>query len=190
MKEFLRKVFPFAITIADTAGGPVAGDALRALGNALGIKKNDTDTPPTFDELGAAYIGATPEQRAAALSEEHRYQETMKQLSITETTQIQALYNADLSNARAREIAVKDRTPEIGFYILVVLFGLTILALFKWPIPEHNAGTVFGAIGSLATLAIMAATYFYGTTRSSRNKDAVIGAAMAAASNGNGNGKH
>jgi uncharacterized YccA/Bax inhibitor family protein len=100
----------------------------------------------------------------------------MAELGYKSETDMESLAVQDRESARAREISVKDYTPEIGFYLLMVIFAFVIHWLLKWPVPDSNKAIVYSAIGSLGTLVVMAATYFYGTTRGSENKSATISA--------------
>ncbi len=55
------------------------------------------------------------------------------------------------ANARAREIAVKDRMPALLAVMLVLMFGVALWALFGVEIPEGNKAVIYSMIGSLGT---------------------------------------
>jgi uncharacterized YccA/Bax inhibitor family protein len=148
--------------------------AANALGTALHIDKVD----PSEEGISATLANALgdPASRQAALQAEQAFQAQMAELGYKSETDMESLAVQDRESARAREISVKDYTPEIGFYLLMVIFAFVIHWLLKWPVPDSNKAIVYSAIGSLGTLVVMAATYFYGTTRGSENKSATISA--------------
>jgi hypothetical protein len=102
------------------------------------------------------------------------FQETMAKLGYDNVVDLEKLRVEDVSNARSREIAVKDYTPEIGFYLLIGVFAFFLHWLFKGAVPAENRAIVYSAFGSLSTLVITATGYFYGTTRQSVSKDNTI----------------
>lgn len=166
--NFLKKIAPFLST-ALSFGGPVGAIAGKALSTALGTK---SDANP--DDLAAAIAGATPEQIAAIQKAEQDFQVQMKQLDIQSVDDLEKIAADDRANARNREIQVKDYTPEVGFYLMLAVFVGIVYALFKYPVPPENKAVIYSLVGSFMTMLIAAATYFYGTTRSSANKDKVL----------------
>jgi hypothetical protein len=165
----VRKIYP-AISGLASLGGPFGTIAAGLVGKAIGVDKVD----PTPDGIAAAVAGATPEQMIALQQAEADAALKAKEMGFANTEAMFALADADAASARNREIQIRDKTPEIGFYLLIAAFLALIYYLFRYPVPDANKGIVFGAAGTLGTLVIGAAQYFYGTTRSSQQKDATI----------------
>lgn len=94
----------------------------------------------------------------------------MKKLDID----LEGLAYQDAKDARAREIAVKDKMPAVLAVMLVLLFAGALALLFWVPIPEGNKSTIYVMIGSLGTLTITACQYFHGSSRGSAAKNAAL----------------
>jgi hypothetical protein len=169
--DILRKAFPF-LSIAASLGGPIGAIGASVLGKALNVGK-PVASEDIADLLTGA-LGGTPEQRAAALQAENDFKTQMAELGFKDAETLETLANQDRASARAREIAVRDYTPEIGFYLLVGVFWYMVHYLFRYPIPEINRAIAYSAMGSIATLLVTAATYFYGTTRGSEQKSSTL----------------
>lgn len=165
----VKKIFP-AISGLASLGGPFGVIGANLVGKALGVDKVD----PTPDGIAAALAGATPEQMIALKQAESDAVLKIQELGFKDVETMEQLADADAADARARETKVGDRTPEIGFYLLLLAFVVVIIALFRVPVPEPNKAMVFGMIGSLGTIVVGATQYFYGTTRNSGSKDKVI----------------
>ena len=156
--------------------GPIIANTITKIANDHNVTLPDSKVEGTVESIGNAVAAMTGNSDAmlALKKQDQEYALQMQAAGFKELSDLEALQDADAASARTREIAVKDKTPEIGFYILITAFVVVIAALFKWPIPADNKAIVFSMIGSLATIVIGATQYFYGTTRSSRLKDDTI----------------
>jgi len=167
--DILRKAFPF-LSVAAGLGGPLGTMAANAVGKALGVDK--LDPTKTLDTISDAF--ANPEQRAAITKAEDDFQAQMAQLGYQNAEDLEAIAEADRDSARKREVAVRDYTPEIGFYGLVGVFTYMVHYLVRYPVPSDNKAIIYTMVGTIGTLLVGAANYFYGTTRGSENKGAEI----------------
>lgn len=165
----VRTLYP-AIHGLASMGGPLGVLAANMVGKALGVDKID----PTPEAITAAIAGATPEQMIALKQVEVDAQLKVQEMGFKDVETMMQAADGDAADARKREEIVRDRTPEIGFYVLIAAFVGVIIALFRIPVPADNKAVVFSMIGSLGTIVIGATQYFYGTTRSSGNKDQTI----------------
>jgi len=110
--QILQTVAP---TVALAVGGPFGPLASAAISAALGTPKGDDKAAET------ALLTATPDQLLALTKENDAFKVQMENLKITE----EGLVYADVANARAREVAVKDTTPQILAYgITAGFFGV------------------------------------------------------------------
>jgi hypothetical protein len=167
----IKKVYP-AISGLASLGGPFGVIGASLVGKALGVADGKMDTTP--DGIAAAIAGATPEQMIALKQAEADAQLKVQELGFQNVQEMERLADSDAADARARETKVGDKTPEVGFYLLLVAFVGVIIALFFLPVPEANKSVVFSMIGSLGTIVIGATQYFYGTTRNSNVSQKVI----------------
>lgn len=169
VKGVLQKLFPF-ISAAASLGGPIGTLAANAVGKALGVDKVD-NTP---DAVEAAINGATPDQIIALKKAEQDFQVQMAELGFKDVETLESLAVQDRDSARKREMAIRDFTPEVGFYVLCGVFTYALHWLFRYPIPADNKALCYTMLGSLGTLLVSAATYFYGTTRGSEQKNTLL----------------
>lgn len=169
--------------IAGTLGTPVAGVAVKALCDVLGLSP-DKASP---DNVTAALAGATPEQLLALKGADQKHQEFMAQLGFSHIESLQEIAANDRSNARNREIQVKDRTPaHLAYIIIGGFFGVAIaqlVALMGWPdeaakIPPQGWVIIGNISGYLAAEAKAAASYYFGSSSGSDEKTRLLAKAQ------------
>lgn len=158
--QVLRTVAP---TLATATLGPFGPMAAAALSAALGTPPGDPKAAET------ALLSATPETLLALRTAEQNFTVRMKELGITEDK----LVFDDIANARAREISVRDNTPRNLAYLILAFAGLCIAAtLMGWTkVDSALAGTL---IGYLVAESRSALSYYFGTSRTSKEKDETI----------------
>jgi hypothetical protein len=182
-KSFLSHAMPF-ITAALSTTGPIGTVAGSLLAKAIGTDK----VPTTIAEAEAAYTSAlTAANAPAELIErakeaERQFQLQCQQMGIDSVEKILALENADRENARAREIAVRDRTPAIGFYLITAIFASMVFALYFWAPPAQNEKLLYLLLGAVVVAWPQTISYFYGTTAGSSRKTELLAQAPAIAS--------
>lgn len=166
MKDFLKKAFPF-LTIAASAV-PGGNLAMSALGQILKVTPADGKAV-TWDDLGAAAINAPPEVRAALQAEENRHVEAMKQMGINSAQEFERISAGDRSDARAREVALKDKYVPFLATVVIGSFILAVLAILRgWgKVEAAFAGTL---IGYLAANANQVVSYYFGSSAGSDRK--------------------
>lgn len=100
-----------APTIATALGGPLAGMAVKALGDAAGLSNATEET------VAAAIQGATPELLAKIKAADQDFARQMKELDI----KLEELDTSDRASARAMMIQTKAKTPAVLSYFVVIL---------------------------------------------------------------------
>lgn len=159
-KQILGTVAPI---LGTAIGGPFGALAGAALSKILGVSADD----PKATE--AALLTASPETLAAIKKADEDFQVQMKSLGITE----EKLTFDDISNARAREVAVKDTTPRNLAYLILCFtgacIGATLLGVTK--VDSALAGTLIGYLVSECKSTL---TYYFGSSQGSRDKDAAL----------------
>jgi hypothetical protein len=162
-----------APVLASAVGGPLAGIATTAVLGALGLKP---ETAP--EQISAALAAATPDQLLALKQADNTFALQMKSLDV-DFAKVSA---SDATDARAREVQVHDRTPEVLAYGLTLgFFGLLSLMIFH-VLPGENAAAVNILLGALGTGWIQSINYYYGSTYSSKTKDAMLFQSVPASS--------
>lgn len=162
--QVLKAVAP---TLALAVGGPFGPIAAAALHTALG----SSDEKTAEDAL----TGATPDQLLALKNAEQAFQTQMRDLGIKE----EQLAYADTADARAREESVKDWTPRIIAYLVILLVLVTEGSMFFIGQPKGVDGVVLGRIlGTLDSALMLVLGYYYGSSAGSSHKDSTIQSLM------------
>jgi|LakMenE18May11ns_1017448.scaffolds.fasta_scaffold9959624_5 hypothetical protein len=58
--------------------------------------------------------------------------------------------------------------------VLLLSFQLALAALFKWQVPETNRDMIIYMLGQLSGMVTTALVFYFGTSKSSQDKNAVI----------------
>jgi hypothetical protein len=163
--QVLRTVAP---TIALAAGGPFGPLAATAISAVLGTPPNDAKAAE------AALLTATPDQLLALKKAEDDFQVQMKTLDISE----EKLSFDDTANARAREAAVKDWTPQILAYAVTIgFFG--ILAFLLWNGKPPGGDVIMVMLGALGSAWTGIVSYYFGSSAGSASKTDAINKMIA-----------
>lgn len=151
--------------LATAVGGPLAGTAVSAICGALGLAST---TAP--EQVAAAVAGASPDQLIALRKADDDFKVQMQTLGVA----AEQLVYADKSNARAREIAVRDHTPAVLAYALTLgYFGFLAVLLFHGSPPE-NQRALDMILGGLTTVWLGAMAYYFGNSHGSEAKDVLL----------------
>src|SRR5258708_15715904 len=150
-KSLLGQVAP---VIGTAVGGPLAGLAIKTVGDALGLQA------PTQDTVSAALANATPEQFAAIKKADQDFARQMKELDI----KLDELDTSDRSSARAMMIQTKSKTPEILSYFIVILITVIYVYLVVGDYSQLTVSDlVLGRIlGTLDTAFAVVLAYWLG----------------------------
>src|SRR5258708_17017287 len=106
-----------APTIATALGGPLAGMAVKAIGDAVGLSN------ATVDTVSAALANATPDQLAAIKKADQDFAAKMESLGV-DLERIQA---ADRDSARKMQTDTRSKVPAImALLITLGFFGILI----------------------------------------------------------------
>jgi len=154
-----------APTIATAIGGPLAGLAVDALGKAMGMDE------PTVKKVQDALTQGqmTGEQIAQLKQAEIAMQSRMRELDISE----EQLYAGDRDSARKMQIATPSYWPGVLSAITTMaVLGVIAARMSGLSLPDDS--TTAQLIGSLTTGWGMALTYWFGTTRGSSEKNALL----------------
>jgi len=121
------------------------------------------------------FIDTKGEKAERAAAADKLLQEFANQAKMLEAD-IEKAYLADTQNARAREIAIRASGGWDVMMILTGLVGLTafgfmLYALTFLEIPEKNMTLFIHAVGIIEGVVISIFGYYFGTSKSSKNKD-------------------
>lgn len=158
-----------------TAVGALAGSAIKLVAAALGV--------PATQEAVAAAVAADPEAALKLAKYEMDNKIELQKLQL----QSEALYISDVQSARQREIETTKATGKRDsnmFVLAWVIIGgwlgaIIALIVLKVIAPASEIATdpiLSMLFGSLSTNAGMVVGYFFGSSRGSDNKSALLAA--------------
>lgn len=159
-----------APTLATALGGPLAGLAVESLGKVLGMDS------PTVEKVKDAFAQGqlTGEQIAQLKAAEIAMQLRMRELDISE----QQLYASDRDSARKMQIATQSVWPgALSAITTLAVLGVIGARMTGMALPDDS--TTVQLIGSLTTGWGLCLSYWFGTTRGSAEKTALLAQAPA-----------
>lgn len=161
-KDLIRSVAP---SLATALGGPLAGVAVREIaGKVLG--KPDA----TEDDVAAAMAAANPETLLKLRELDQQFKKDMAALGV----ELERLDSADRKDARARQVAMKDWTPNVLAAIVLLAFGVTHWHLLNHAVPQDMKELIARMLATLDAMVMLVLSYFFGSSRGSRAKDELI----------------
>lgn len=165
--DWLKTIAP---TVAAALGGPLAGVAVEVLGRVLGMEAATIDD--IQQELQSGQLSG--EQLAAIKQAELELKAKEQELGF----KFEELVFKDIADARAREVAVKDNTNRVLAYgvigAFIAMVGATLAGWTK--VDSVLAGTL---IGYLSAKAEQVLAYYFGSTKGSADKTALIAKAAS-----------
>jgi hypothetical protein len=174
-KDALHILTSIAPTAATMLGGPFAGMAVTKLEELFGVAGN----ADAQQQIEAAIMGGNPDALLKLKQLEGDMSAKLAELGI----QRDKLILDDTANARAREIAVKDKTPsQLAWMIIggfITVSAAQLIAIMGWPevvakIPGQGWLLIGNVSGYLANEAKQAAAYYFGSTMGSQSKDQAL----------------
>lgn len=166
-----------APTLATMLGGPLAGTAVAALTQALGLGPDSTHE----DVTKVVAAGLTPDQIAAVRKADQDHEEIMRQKDIDliklnkDFEQAQdAAITADRDSARKMQIASHSRMPAVLTSVLTLGFFVVLIAKMYKVLPNDTDPMVNQMISTLLAVWTASVAYWVGTTHSSANKDVTV----------------
>lgn len=172
--DFLRKIAPM-IGTALSFGGPIGAMAGGVLTKVLQVKTTDGQLP-TVDDVAAA-VAASPDQAAAIASikkAEQDFQVQMRTLEINSVQDLEKLASDDRADARARQIAVRDRVPALLAFVITVGFFATLWWVFLHGVQAEARDMAHIMVGTLGTAWVAVVSYYFGSSAGSDRKTEIL----------------
>ena len=166
--EWSKIISTVAPWIGTALGGPLGGMAVSAVANALGL------TDKTTDAIKQAIGGATPEQLLALKQADQGFALQMQELGLKQLSDLEAIAAGDRKDARDMQKSVRSWVPAaLSCGITVGYFAVLIgMMTGRFSISDNQAMLLM--LGSLSTAWVSVMAFWFGTTNSSQNKDALI----------------
>lgn len=158
--DWLKTIAP---TIATAMGGPLAGMAVDAIGNALGMK--DATKDQIKDLLSSGTL--TSDQMANLKQADASLKVRMKELEID----MEKVHAGDRNSAREMAARTGDVwTPRIMAMVVFIVWGAVNYKLFNGTINGDMRELVARALGTLDAVLMAVIYYYYGSSSSSAAK--------------------
>lgn len=158
--DWLKTIAP---TIATAMGGPLAGMAVDAIGNALGMK--DATKEQVKDLLASGTL--TSDQMASIKQADASLKVRMKELEID----MEKVHAGDRNSAREMAARTGDVwTPRIMALVVFIVWGAVNYKLFNGTINSDMRELVARALGTLDAVLMAVIYYYYGSSSSSAAK--------------------
>lgn len=174
--DWKKLVAGIAPVLGTALGGPLAGQAISMLGQALGLGGAATET----DVAGAIGNGKlTGDQIVAMRQADVAFQTRMRELDIDImklNADAEQAYLKDVQDARARQVATKDYMPQVIFFLFLAIYIAEVAMFFfgKMPVDEYVRALMTRAFGTVEAGVVGAVAYFIGSSRGSKQSgDAV-----------------
>lgn len=169
--DWKKTIGAVAPMLGTALGGPFGALAGSVVATALGSENNEA-------ALSAAIKGVTPEQLLVLKNAENEFQVHMAELGYQSVTDLERIAAGDRSNARSREIALKDWMPRVlGLVVVGGFFGVLALMIFK-ELPSSGRDSLLVLVGALGAEFSNIMRYYFGTSASSASKNAMLGNAI------------
>lgn len=158
-----------APALATALGGPLAGVAVRAIAEKVLGKPEASEA-----DVAAAVAGAGPELLLKLREADQAFAKVMADAGI----KLEEIEAKDRASARDRQVALKDWTP--NFLGVAIVAGVFLLEwfVFTHAIPREMQELAGRSLGIADAMAMTVVTYFFGSSRGSREKDAILGRAV------------
>lgn len=164
-KDTLSAIAP---TLATALGGPLAGAATKFLaGNLLGDDA-PTDDKSILKNIEQAVLGASPEQLVEIKNLDHEFKVEMKKLDID----VFKITADDKKNARQEH--KQSIMPAVLSCTLSFIVALIVYMLFYIEPPKGAREVLFMLLGVVVKEWGGSMQYWFGTTRSSSDKNKFI----------------
>jgi hypothetical protein len=165
MMDWKALVGTVAPGIATALGGPLAGLAVSALTNALGLPSGSTE-----DDVAATMKTATPDQLLALKKADQDFAVRMEELGID----LEKVNAADRDSARRMQTETRSRMPAfIALMSLAGFFGILLCMIFV-TLPSTAEAPLNIMLGVLGTLVVGISNFFYGSSSGSARKTEML----------------
>jgi hypothetical protein len=162
-KSIISNVVPF---LGSLIGGPFGGTALKIISKSLCGNENVSKS-----ELLKAFEQLSPDKLQNLKAAEHEYKVKMAEIGLNE----EKMYALDRESARKREIQLRDRMPSILSITLSIGFFSILIILIFCSVSEHSRDVIDIMLGSLGTAWISTISYYFGSSKSSKDKTFLLG---------------
>lgn len=160
-KSLVSTVAPL---LGTALGGPLAGVAVKAIGDALGL------SDATEERIAEALSAPSSDALLALRQADQAFKVRMRELGISE----EQLHAADRANARGMQIATKSWAPPVLAAVVTAGFFGILSYLLSYGAPDKGGEALLILLGSMATAWGQVISYYFGSSAGSARKDDLL----------------
>lgn len=169
-KNVITTVAPW---IGTALGGPLGGMAVGVVADALGLNEK------TESAIKQALAGVTPEQLASIKAADQAFELRMQEIGFANLQALEKLAANDRADARKREVATGDKTTRNLAYAITLGYFSVLVFMLVQGVPEHGSEVMIYMLGALGTAWAGVIAYYFGSSRGSESKTALLARAPA-----------
>lgn len=155
--------------LATALGGPLAGGAVAAITEALGLGPGASDA-----EIAKKLATASPDTLLQLKKAEQDFAARMAELGFKSEADLAKIEADDRASARQREVERQDWTPRILAYLVTGgFFGMLSVMAFA-EIPPGSKEPLYILLGSLGTAWTAIISYYFGSTAGGQLKSKML----------------
>src|SRR6266853_1902519 len=154
-----------APVIGTALGGPLAGMAVKAVGDALGLQN------PTEDTVSAALATATPDVLLKVKQADQDFARQMKSLDI-DLERIQA---ADRDSARRMQTDTRSKVPALMALLITLGFFGILIGLMAGKLSTGDSNELLLLLGALAASWGAVVNFYFGSSQQSHMQTRILG---------------
>lgn len=156
-----------APALATALGGPLAGVAVKTIADRVLGKPAASEA----DVAAAIESGASPELLLKLKQADQDFAKAMADAGI----KLEELEVQDRASARAMQMATRDWVPGALAVVFVAGFFVLLALMMRTQIPTENRDLLIAMVGTLGGAVMTILTFYFGSSRGSREKDAILG---------------
>ena len=165
-KKIVGTVAPW---IATALGGPLAGAATKVVAEAIGLGSDASD-----EQLAATLAGATPDQLLALKNADQEFQLRMQELGLKNLETLAALDVENTKDARALQRETRSKIPAVLATIITLGFFGILAGMMTGHLHPTEQQAMLIMLGALGAAWGSVVNFYFGSSNSSQNKDALI----------------
>ena len=152
-----------APTLAGIFGSPVAGVAVGALCKAFGLEATPENAQKIAEQAAAGSLSG--DQLVALRKVEADVKIQLAKMGFDYNLEEDRLETTDRDSARNRQIQLKDKTPQVGFYVVSIGFFSLLVVLAFHQVPESSRDLLNVMLGALGVAWTSMVKFFYGGSK-------------------------
>jgi hypothetical protein len=152
-----------APVLAGIFGSPVAGVGVSALCKAFGLEPSPENASKIAQQAADGTLSGA--DWAKIKLAEIDVQAQLKKMDLDFNLEEDKLVAADVDSARNRQIQLKDRTPQVGFYVVSVGFFALLILLAFHQVPPSSRDLLNVMLGALGVAWTSMVKFFYGGSK-------------------------